>query len=91
MNINDAVGINDFRESMSVGYNKLMDELEFIQRVCELHGMPPEIAERMTESVFGIVEDCRSDIGNFINGVESYADHEKQHSANVGGITRVNK
>ena len=73
MNINDVVDVNDFKECMKIGYNKLLDELEFIQRVCELHGMPSDIAERMTETAFGIVEDCKSDIDGFLDGVDSYA------------------
>ena len=91
MNINEVVDINDARECVSVGYNRLLDELEFIQKVCELHGMPSDIAERMTEKVFGIVSDCRSDVDNFINKVEGYAKYIDQHSDNIGGITRVDK
>lgn len=73
MNINDIVDINDFRECMRVGNNRLLDELEFIQRVCELHGIPSDIAERMTENVFGIVSDCKSDICEFLDKIDSYA------------------
>lgn len=77
MNINDVVDVNDFRECMTIGYNKLLDELEFVQRVCELHGMPSDIAERMVEHVFGIVENCKSDIDGFLDRVDSYAKYDE--------------
>lgn len=91
MKLNNIVDTNDFRERMNIGYNRILDELDFIQRVCELHGIPSEIAERMTEKAFGVVSDCKSDIANFIERVESYAKYEETNADGIGGITRVNK
>lgn len=81
----------------ALSYERILDELEFIQRVMELYDIPESVGTKITEHVGGMLEKYEHDMLDLIefgdsSTVSAYLDvKDNIHIANVGGITRVNK
>lgn len=79
----------------AMSFQKIMDELEFVQRVMELYDIPEHVATKITEHLGGMLEKYEEDMLELLENstgdgfdVSEYLD-SKDECGKVGGITRV--
>lgn len=79
----------------AISFQKIMDELEFIQRVMKLYDIPEPVTTKLTEGLGGMLEKYEKDMLELLENstgdgfdVSEYL-NSKDECGKVGGITRV--
>lgn len=56
----------------ALGFERMLDELEFIQRIMELYDIPESVATKITERFYGLLEKYKIDMLDMVECGDAY-------------------